>query len=410
MSSKKHLPRLCVVFDTSALFTKQSSELVKSEVRNLISRNSAHTDISIQWFLPSTVIDERRYQMRERAFELLPSLEKLEKLLGHNLGITKEILVERVDRVIQTNCNDFGIKELKLEAEKVDWEELAKRSVFRKAPFDSGKKEKGFRDALIAEIFCQLVNKSPATPALCTLALITDDSLMLEYVQERTEGKKNVRVFKDVSELEGLINTLVSDASEEYVSEMIPKAADYFFVKGKETTFYYRGSIHELLNEKFTNELTYCPVEDAVRKNVIWGIGRPVFHKKKGKHLYWTTRVDVEYELYRFEQVPPPPDPPPDKNQGAPTTMSSYVCPPGRTGEVKLTGASLLSNTPPPPQERYKMHSMTSLWLDYGQTRRIDLGKWKTVLEIDWRVTVAQTGRLSRAKVEDLRFVEQREV
>jgi len=90
---KKSKPKLFVVFDTSVLFTQVAYNLVRSEVRQLIEMNSQHSDLSIKWYLPSIVIDERRYQMQNKAFELLPSIEKLEKLLGHNLNITKDILV-----------------------------------------------------------------------------------------------------------------------------------------------------------------------------------------------------------------------------------------------------------------------------------------------------------------------------
>jgi len=89
---KKSKPKLLVVFDTSVLFNSVAYDLVRSEVRQLIEMNSQHSDLSVKWYLPNIVIDERRYQMQGKAFQLLLSIEKLEKLLGHNLNITKEPL------------------------------------------------------------------------------------------------------------------------------------------------------------------------------------------------------------------------------------------------------------------------------------------------------------------------------
>jgi len=72
--SKRAKPELKVVFETSALWTKVAYELLSSEVRKLIELNSQHSDLSIKWYLPSVVVDERRYQMQCAALELLPSV------------------------------------------------------------------------------------------------------------------------------------------------------------------------------------------------------------------------------------------------------------------------------------------------------------------------------------------------
>ncbi len=78
---RKPALKLLIVFDTNVLYAQVASDLVNKEVNKLIKANSSHLDISVKWFLPSVVIDERRYQMRKKAFELLPSIQKLERLL-----------------------------------------------------------------------------------------------------------------------------------------------------------------------------------------------------------------------------------------------------------------------------------------------------------------------------------------
>ena len=93
--SKRAKPELKVVFETSALFTKVAYELLSSGVMKLIELNSQHSDLSIKWYLPNIVVDERRYQMEYEAFSLFPYVAKLERLLGHNLNITKDILKTR---------------------------------------------------------------------------------------------------------------------------------------------------------------------------------------------------------------------------------------------------------------------------------------------------------------------------
>ena len=110
---KKPALKLLVVFDTNILYTQVASDLVRVEVRKLIKENSSHSDISIKWFLPSVVIDERKYQMQKKAFELLPSLQKIEKLIGHQLNITEEILIQRIDEVLESNKIRNTLKHIK---------------------------------------------------------------------------------------------------------------------------------------------------------------------------------------------------------------------------------------------------------------------------------------------------------
>ena len=106
-AKKKNKPKLKVVFDTSVLHTQVASDLVREAIRKVISENSNHGDLNITWHFPSVVISERRYQMQQKSFELLPSIQKMERLLGHNLNITEEILVQRVNATIKEQLNNY---------------------------------------------------------------------------------------------------------------------------------------------------------------------------------------------------------------------------------------------------------------------------------------------------------------
>src|SRR5579859_1226277 len=92
---RKHLPQLKVVFDTNILITDSASDLVRQEAVNLI-KESKFPDLEIQWYLPEMVRHERQYQMQKRALALLPHIAKVERLLGHNLAINDQLLVDSV--------------------------------------------------------------------------------------------------------------------------------------------------------------------------------------------------------------------------------------------------------------------------------------------------------------------------
>ncbi|MHB8392609.1 MAG: PIN domain-containing protein, partial [Acidobacteriaceae bacterium] len=203
MSTKKKAsstPKLKVVFDTSVLYTQVAYDFARKEIAQLIGANSKHPDLTIQWLVPKVVVDERRHQMRLKALDLFPSIEKLEKLLGHNLNITQDILFERIDHAIQNQLGKLSISEILLDTTTVDWNALIQRAVNRQPPFEGGGKEKGFRDSLIAESFLQIVSLSPVTPSVCRLAIISDDQLLRDYVTESTKAAKNVRVLSSTDE------------------------------------------------------------------------------------------------------------------------------------------------------------------------------------------------------------------
>src|SRR6266851_5888210 len=87
-----------------------------------VKRAVAHNEIETAWevlcssklnfqFLEMNFQNERTVsQMLNHAYELLPSVQKLERLLGHNLNITAEILRQRVQDTIDRQVEELGIK------------------------------------------------------------------------------------------------------------------------------------------------------------------------------------------------------------------------------------------------------------------------------------------------------------
>ena len=192
---RKTKRELKVLFDTSILFTQVAYDLTRHDVRQLIEKHSSHPDLALSWYLPRVVVDERQYQMQQQALALLPNLEKLERLLGHKLNVTPDILATRVEAAINDQIENMSISVLDLDTNAVDWPTVITRAVRREPPFEAGDTETGFRDCLIAQTFFQLVRNSPTTPGRCRLAVVTSDKRLAEYVHEGTNEAKNVRVL-----------------------------------------------------------------------------------------------------------------------------------------------------------------------------------------------------------------------
>ena len=192
MSKKTKKMELKVVFDTNVLYTQVASDLLRKEVSELIEKTIEDSNFSISWHLPEIVLQERSFQMLAKAVEQLPSLNKIERVIGHNLGITQEILKERVEAAIQKQCKSHKLQTLTINYSEVDWSRIVKSAVERLPPFEAGQKEKGFRDALAVEAFLQEVAKSPKTPSLCRLAFVSEDSLVRQALQSLTSENANV--------------------------------------------------------------------------------------------------------------------------------------------------------------------------------------------------------------------------
>lgn len=373
---KKTSPELKVVFDTSVLFTQVASDLVKSEIRDIVAKNDHHDDLTIRWYLPEVVLDERRYQMESKAFDFLPSIGKLEKLLGHNLNITEDILVHRVDEAIKLQLTELGISSLPIDTSVIDWQALIKRSVYRHPPFEPGEKEKGFRDSIIAESFRQLVQQSPTTPSICRLVMITDDNLLTRYIIDITKDYKNVKVLSTINELESLINTLVSEVTEEFVTELSEQVKKYFFDKGNEESLYYKENIRDKIKEQYGEELKTIPSKDILRENGTWYISEPVFIKKDRQRLYWITPIRVEARLYKYE-----------------------------FGESALGHGPGLSVQKSEVEQRIALPTLRDIYALSQPPKKVDIGSGQSNFEIHWSINITPSKKLTASRIEKINFV-----
>ena len=391
--SGKKTRELKIVFDSNAIYTVTASELLKKEVAQLIQENSSHPDLKTTWLLPEIVILERQYQMQKMGLELLPSVQKLEKLLAHNLNITDVTIRKSVKDVIEEQLKKFNINTISLETDKVDWKKIINDAAFRNPPFEAGKKEKGFRDAIIAEAFTQMISRSPKTPDICRVVMVTSDELLGVSIENKIVGCQNVKVFKDIDELKGLINTLVSQVTEEYVESLKEKAGKYFFVEKDKTTLFYKENIREQIKGKYESELKELPEGADTRENGTWYISPPRFDRKVGQRVFWYTQFRVEAEAF--------------KSVGVTTTELSQSM-----GLTNLSGVyagmSEIAGLAAIPQEtkvsRAKALSNTLASLYSPPLEKSLVSKGKTFFEIIWSVSVNRHKALIKPKIEDILY------
>jgi hypothetical protein len=400
---KKHTPKqLKIVFDTNALFNGSASDLMKADVANLI-RGSTYPDLKLVWYLPSIVRHERQYQMQNKALELLPSIGKMEKLLGHGLNITEEIALEHVEKAITRHQQELSLEDLTLHVSRVDWDRLMSDAVYRRPPFQPGDKEKGFRDTLLVESFLQLVEDSPKSPQSCRLVLVSGDILVKEALEGRLKGTSNVSILQGLEELKGLINTLISDVDEAFIDALKPKANRLFFTTPEEKeTFYYKEKIREQLSTRFATELAAVPDGAESRKNGAWQISPPNFARKVGQRIFWVSIVEVQAEASRTI------------SRGRPLAFVSSSSPPV-TFDPKL--GQILISTEPIVQAPYLslgkfdpaiIGNLGNLQAagNFGTQSVEKTHTGVDTYEVEWSTEVTMSRELRKAKLEEIRHVE----
>ena len=367
---------LRVVFDTSVLFTQSFGELINPEASTMIATQSKHLDLVVTWYLPEIVRNERQYQIEQTALELLPSIRKVEKLLGNNLNITAENLSHRVTLFVDQAVKQFQFEVLKMDVHAVEWIDLMRKAAFRIPPFQAGKGEKGFRDSMILEDFMQLLENSPKNPAACRVVLVAQDLRLIEAAQERIREHQNARVVPSIEELQGLINTLVSQVSEEVVADIKTRASAFFFEEKDDQTFYYREKLHKKILDRFSKELTTNAPGASSRENGTWYISSPEFVKKEAQTFFWKTRIKVEAKAYKFE-----------------TTKTAL-------GLGDLTKPSNASQT-----GALSLAVLGTTLLGSG-SQKIEVATGSTKLDIHWSVRVDTKKRLSNAQIQDIEHLD----
>ncbi|MGE3978027.1 MAG: hypothetical protein AB7F94_10615, partial [Nitrospira sp.] len=355
--------------------------------------------VDVRWYLPSIVKSERQYQMIERANRLLGHVQKVEALLGHKLNITEEGLAESVESAIKKQIELHELKEVPLDPSQVDWHGVVQQSVFRRAPFARGETEKGFRDAVLLEIFCQITATLPKSPQTCRVVLLTNDQLLTEAAKARTSDRNNVFVVPELESLKTFLNALAAQLTQQMVDSLLPKAGAIFFEKDNAETLYYKADVWKKTKEKFDKVIRESPgAEFLVVLSAILITSEPTFLAKSGQTLSFSNRFLVQMEATKRVIKQP-------EWQPSAGVTSSVLSP--------QTPYFSLPNLPTLPD--YSKISIGSLGRLVTQPSIVGIGvtpqpptfeeikqSGEHLFEATWTVTLKSNGTLVGAKLQDI--------
>src|SRR3989442_815797 len=286
---------LKVVLETSVIYNAGGHELVRDEVGKLIKSSSNHKDLAITWHLPEIVKNEREHQLRQDALKDLPTLQRLERVLGSDFGLSEQTLIERVRERVNDHVKDLKLQILPVDAQGVDWNKIMSDAAFREPPFSPGKSEKGFRDALIVEAVGQLIASSPLD---CRIAVVSSDKLMTEALVKKSIAAQNVHLLSSIEELKGLINTLVSNVDEAFIEQMKAVAASFFYEPGDRESYIYKQEITKRILRDFASLIFAIPPDQNEVERDKTLVSRPRFREKVGDRMFWVSRIAIRMKAF----------------------------------------------------------------------------------------------------------------
>jgi hypothetical protein len=379
-----------IFLDTNALFTEAADRLIAVDLSEFISK-SFDNDPKPQWYIPAVVTGERRFQMIERANRLLPQLDKVEKLLGHNLGITGDVLSTRVDEAIKRQIDAHNLHEVGFDQSLVDWQEMVRRSVLRQPPFGTGESEKGFRDAVVLETFCQIVSELPKSSQACRVVLLSNDERLVEAAQERMAERSNVTFARDLDTVKTILNALASEITQDAVNELLPHASDLFFKVDEKKALYYSAEVGEKIRSTFGDVLKKIPQDsDNTSTKIINITSPPTFLVKEGQRLTFSSRVIFRMEAIKY--IPRP-------------TTERAPSPAGLAGLIGITQPALSTtsvSTGSPLSSGLNFSGLGvnpsflgSLAPQYDEVKR----EGEIIFEVRWSATLTARGKLTRPQI-----------
>jgi hypothetical protein len=291
------IPEVHVVIDTNCLYTEAEDKLLSKEISEYIKRS---TDNILRWYIPSIVKMERHFQMVEKAEKFQPNVTKLERLLGHNYGITREAIMVAISTLIDRHINEHGLIEITFDPGAINWPALVERSAYRRLPFvKNDNSEKGFRDAVLLEIFWQIVPQLSTNPTECQIVMLSNDDLVKDALTERIGQARNISVLKTLDDLQSLINAIVSHLSDEDVKLILPRASAIFFNEFDNDSVFSSANIVKTIHSTFSAVLLQRPAEfhaNVTFTELGFSIKAPTFVEKKGATLRFVSKVNYRME------------------------------------------------------------------------------------------------------------------
>jgi hypothetical protein len=259
MNDRGRLAQFHIAFDTNFAFVGAENKLMRPDLSELVLETGRIKHAQVSWYLLDIVRGERQYQMLQIAEGLISSAQKVGRLLGKDFGITKAALEQGINSVIADEVTQHALIHLKLDTGSVDWGALISRSLSRVPPFEAGKTEKGFRDAVVLETFCQLVQNLSSVKGHLRVILLTADKRLIEAARERTSGKEQVMIIDELNLVKTTLNAFAANIGDQQIESILEEARRLFYEADKDEALFRSWRIVESITADFKAILSERP-------------------------------------------------------------------------------------------------------------------------------------------------------
>lgn len=412
MPPKKKRKVLHVLFDTNAILADGFENLISKKAADAIREHSKHGDLDIVWLVPEIVRFEREYQMRDQFRDVLKPTKRVEQLLGADWGISQETIESAIASRIDQQLAAHKIVVRTCDATLVNLNQIVRDAAFRTAPFEPGKTEKGFRDAIICETFYQLANSLSSHE---TAVLVSNDKPAQRAVIARLPA---ARVLEDIEGLLNEINLRVGNVDAQTASLIESKASKLmldFSNNSDPTALWNREKLYAAIWAKFQKEINdYWGNSNATVAEQFLAPTRLV--KKEGTRVFFSSLYTANGQATTWV-----PDPSPDKQPISGGLLGTGT----RSDPVDIDHMPLSSLTSANPLAEsgsgytiyttpFRRSIITPLTTPINWNATTTLlteplrGHWETAsvaaanVSILWSATLSKQMRLTRAKIDDL--------
>lgn len=292
-----------IVLDTNAIFAGKGQEssgttdnFLPSKVIAVIN-DPKHKKLNLSWAIPRMVRNEREHHMREAAKSAVSHASKMPRLFNKALWDISQVH-KRISDLAEEDLNSHGVSVVECDMSRVNWDALTYAAGFRQLPFSpDNSKEKGFKDAVVAETFFQFCS-DVIDKTTDTAIVVTNDELLREHILARTQGKR-VKVVENIDALSNELNVLASDIPPS-LAQQLPSVA--VSLLKDDATFW--ASVYQEIEAKHAASINSYPNANNVRvfKRTFQP---PVFLRKEMTRVSFQCRLDIE--LVGSFWVPAPP-------------------------------------------------------------------------------------------------------
>lgn len=293
MNVKRHLT---VLMDTCAIVPSTGFHLVSTEARETITRLATDSDFSVEWVLPKTVVDERRYRLQQKADSLAAKARALEAVLANPLPLGPESLREGLDRLIVEQATALNLTIAVLDPGQVDWMAIVRGAVERTPPFEPDK-EKGFRDAVIGETCLQVIGTIPDDLSRGAVFMVTGDQLLTAMMKARTAGRSDIVLVDSLSAMSGRVEELRARINSE-LADRIRVAAERFFFERPDGLAEKSGALDQLFAKvRVAMQLRPLGSEWTKIDNVAGATSQ--FLRRSGSRSWWAESIEFAVSAWR---------------------------------------------------------------------------------------------------------------